>query len=280
MSTPCDPTALLPHWTPPALRLPLLNDVRHQLRLAARGVESTVIEGTKGAGKTHAVRRALVEWEAEEAAREDFDPLRESCACGLWLDASDAQGSKTALLDLHTTLVGRGGTRMRQVYTPLDFIRVCAHELQQRNIRVLVVDEAQKINASNMDQLRQVIDLTQQHAHPFGILFVGTPPLRRTLAATGELGQRISGMITVARLELTDIETHLESLHPHLSLVRAELGTVGWRQLAQEVHQCSRGSLRRLVRIVEKAHALSLHAQQPITHDFVQLAMNRMAPEE
>lgn len=274
-----DLMTVLSAWKPPVIRTPLHHELDHQFRLAANGVESTVVEGRKGLGKTFALRESQRRYEEAEEQREMTDPTGEPRARTFWLNASDANGKKTAMIDLHGGLLGRAGTRLRQIFTAAELIHVCAQEAQLRNVRVIVVDEAQKIDAPNLDQLRQVLDVARDLGHPLGIILVGTAPLRAAVVSTGELGQRYSGFVEVRPLSPKDYEAHLATLHPHLPLVRDEIGTAGWRVLVHELHRVTGGSARRLVAILANANAFAMHVRRPVDLDLLHHAMDKLAPE-
>lgn len=266
-------------WTAPVIRTPLHHELDHQFRLAANGVESTVVQGAKGLGKTFGIRESQRRYEEAEEQREMADPTGEPRARTLWLTASDATGKKTAMIDLHGVMIGRAGTRLRQTFTSAELITVCAQEAQFRNVRVIIVDEAQKIDAPNLDQLRQVLDVARDLGHPLGILLVGTAPLRAVVASTGELGQRYSGFVEVRPLSLKDYETHVPTLHPHLPLVRDEIGVAAWRVLVNEMHRVTGGSIRRLVAILANANTFAMHMRRPLDLDLLHHAMDKLAPE-
>jgi DNA transposition AAA+ family ATPase len=263
----------------PHLPLRIHNIIAHQFYLAVMGVESTVLQGRKGLGKTTALKMCSERFEAAELTRELDAPGGEPARRVLYFEASTAVGRKTALIDLYTTVVGRGGTRLRQTFTPKDLIEAIADELCTQNYRVLIVDEAQKIDAPNHDQLRQILDATRSRNHLLGVFLVGTAPLRDLIVANGELGQRYAGYIEMEGVTASDLSTHFEALHPDLPALRQQHGPAAWQQLLNELLSATGGSVRRLESVLGNANALAIRSGAAMTLGQLEKAMAKLAPE-
>lgn len=274
------PTAPLTEgWRMPHLSLPIQRKIDHQFRLAVAGVESTVLEGRKGWGKTTAVRNCCRQFEQEEMERELNGATGEPRRQVLWQRASTAEGRKTALVDLYTTVVGRGSTRLRQSFTPADLIEAIVDECCTQNVRVLVIDEAQKIDAANHDQVRQLLDAARAREHTMGIILIGTVPLRDIIISNGEMGQRYAGYLTMEPITTKELIRQLETLHPDLAPLRQQIGEPAWQLLISEIVRVTGGSVRRLESILENAHAFARRKNSVVTLTFMEAAIDKLAKE-
>ena len=197
----------------------------------------------------------------------------------VWQRASTAEGRKTALVDLYSTVVGRGSTRLRQSFTPADLIEAIIDECCTQNVRVLVIDEAQKIDAANHDQVRQLIDAARAREHTLGIVLIGTAPLRTTIIANGELGQRYAGYLTMEGFTTKELSRQLETLHPDLIAVRQEIGEPAWQLLIGEIVRVTGGSMRRLESILHNADAFARRKGSAVSLTFVEAAIDKLAAE-
>jgi len=250
-----------------------------QFRLAVSGVESTVIIGAPGTGKTTAVRAAVDTHAEQERAMLERGETTGAQIRTWWVNASDATGRKTGLIDVYSQVIGRAGTRMRQAFTPAELIGLLAQESQQRNIRALIIDEAQKISPTNLDQIRQILDAAAAEHHPFGIILIGAPALRDLVAQTGQLGQRYSGLLEFMPLGKHELIVLLPPLHPHLPRLRAKVGEPAWQAVASEIAAAASGSLRRLQTIIVNAHEMARSTRTLMTEHHLQLAVDKLAPE-
>lgn len=273
------PTSATASWRMPHISLGIHRVIAHQFSLAVMGIESTVIQGRKGLGKSTAVKVCSQKFEEAELSRELETPGGEPARRVLYFEASTALGRKTALMDLYTDVVGRGGVRLRQTYTPKDLVEAIADELCTQNYRVLIVDEAQKIDAPNHDQLRQILDAVWARDHAFGMMLVGMPPLRELIIANGELGQRYAGYIEMEGFTVSDLAAHLEGLHPELPPLRRQHGEAAWQELVNDLVRITGGSVRRLKSILENANVFAMSRGTAMTWRNLQQAMDKLPTE-
>lgn len=261
MSTPVFGSAPPPPpdgpWEPRFFTLPIHRVVEHQLRLALRGVESTLMHGPRGAGKTEAVRHYLGQIETQH--------LKAQLATGeraptvLFYETSRAAGPKTVLTDVYAKIVGRPiGKRSKQDWSPTLYIDQITDRAIDDDLRLIVIDEAQMIDAANIDLLRQLPDAAARRGHSLRLFLVGNEGLVRTVAATGQAGERFTGDVPFPALSPGVVSPHLGEFHPGLAAVKAELGAKAWLRLERELFAAVRGSFRRLCRIIANAHEFTL----------------------
>jgi DNA transposition AAA+ family ATPase len=165
------------------------------------------------------------------------------------------------------------------MFTPADLIETIVDECAVQHIHLLVIDEAQKIDAANHDQTRQILDAARAREHALGLILIGTPPLRDLIIANGELGQRYSGYLAAEPLTLGDVTSHLASLHPDLPALRTTHGDAAWKLLVNDLHRTTGGSIRRLESILTNAHVLAQRRGAPLTLDVLEVAMDKLSPE-
>ena len=262
----------------PFIDLKVHAEIDFQMRLAMDGVESSAVVGEKGTGKTEAVRALADRIEREEILRPSGQG-GESRQIFRFL-ASDATGAKTLLIDLYyeMTQTKLTGAAARST-TPRDLAELIAAHCADAHIHLIVVDEAQKVNAHNLDQLREVPDRARERGHRMGLLLVGNPGLRRTLAASGELGQRIATVIAMPMIDRGFIGESLAVLHPDLAALREELGKKSWAPLEELLDRKVAGKIRRLATIVANAAVLSRRLGRPIDAVILRTAIEKLSPE-
>jgi DNA transposition AAA+ family ATPase len=263
----------------PFLDLKVHAEIDFQMRLAMDGVESSAVIGEKGSGKTEAIRAIADRIEREEI----LNPLGEGGAVRQIFRflSSDATGAKTLLIDLYYAMTRTklaGGAAKST--TPRDLAELIARHCAEATIHLIVVDEAQKANRHNLDHLREVPDRAhREHGHRMGLLLVGNPGLRRTLAASGELGQRIATVITMPLLDRRFIGESLATLEPGLGTLRDELGKKAWAPLEELLVRKVDGKIRRLTTIVANAAVLSRRLGRPIDAVILRTAIDKLSPE-
>jgi DNA transposition AAA+ family ATPase len=262
----------------PFLDLKVHSEIDHQVRLAMDGIESSAVIGEKGTGKTEALRAICDRIEREEILKPSGDggTVREIFR----LVASDATGAKTLLIDLYyaMTQTKLTGAAARST-TPRDLAELIAVHCADKCIHGIVLDEAQKVNAHNLDQLREIPDRARDRDHHMGIVLVGNPGLRRTLAKTGELGQRIATVTVMPLLERAFIAEQLPTLHPDLRELREDLGKKGWAPLEERLVRKVDGKIRRLTTIIANAAVLSTRLKRPIDEIILRTAIDKLSPE-
>lgn len=265
-------------WTPRFLNLPIHAAVRLQLDNGLKNKESTVIVGPRGVGKTHTVRTQLEEIQREE--------LRQQIATGrpprqvLWYATAQADGTKTILTDIYTKLKGRPmGKRNQQDWTPTAFIQQITEIVKDERYALICIDEAQHIDAHNINHLRQLIDAAEEVGHGLQIILIGNEGLPREVAKTGQLGERFTGFVSFPRFSAGEVAPHLAEFHPGLGALRETLPAKAWKPLERQLFTAVRGSFRRLCKVLLNADELALRRGGPLTEQDVLLAIGKLPPE-
>lgn len=245
---------------PPFVPLPWHRELDFRLGTVVRGVTCIAVMGEKGVGKTFGVGARLdaLRQGLFEQATDSFrmaDPI----VCHV---ASDPHGSKGALVDLVHQLSGQD-TWLHH-HTPLEVVGQAVDLIKETGIRLICIDEAQRITPQHLDLLRQVYDAARQRGLQMGMVFVGTGELKRTMIETGELGQRIAFTVDVAPLTRTETEQVLPKLHPLIPRIEKESGKDEWQSLVDHVHEKANGIVRRMTSIVSAAHSLALARSEPL----------------
>lgn len=266
-------------WSPKFLSLPIHGVLEHQMRLGLRGVESTLVHGPFGAGKTEAVKHCIQRLETEQ--------LRAQLATGaapasiVTYESSRATGPKTALTDIYIALTGRPmGKRSRQDWTPTQFIAQIAEHTADANVRLIVIDEAHQIDAGNIDLLRQLPDAAARRGHTLRFVLVGNAGLTQNVAATGQDGERFTGDVAFPPMSPEHVGPHLAGFHPGLAALQETLSAKAWRQLQLAMFATAAGSFRRLCAIIANAHEFALKRGQPMCERDVQLAIEKIRTRE
>lgn len=278
-------------WTPPWYAMPVHAELEWQVERGLNGEENTVVIGTRGVGKSRTVASAIQRVENRELHRvatmkleEEHDQPR--AASGhlpsyprgiVCYDASNATGTKTALRDLLAELRRRVTPSEVRNWTPREFVKRTLEQLVRRQTHLVCIDEAQNINADNLEHLRQVYDLARSQGYPMGIILVGDYRLRDRLVSTGQMGQRYTGMIEFPRFET--LVGELEQWHPHLKQLKNDMAAKDWRRITSDLGMAANGSFRRLVAILENANALALRLDRRINEEVLRMAIQKLAPE-
>jgi type II secretory pathway predicted ATPase ExeA len=273
------PPPLLPGWKPMFFSLDVHAQLLYQMRLSMNGVESAVVIGRRGVGKTYSVHHMIESLETEEETNTGGGAGSEPRRI-LYYESSDSRGTKTGLIDLIEVLSGPLAPGTRRSVTPRALIELIATELKLQGIGLVCIDEAQKIDGHNLDQLRQVPDQCERIGHPMGLVLIGSDELRQSLAKIRQLGQRFSAEIHIPRLQASILAPHLSGFHPHLDPLRKVIGEKRWAVLRDEVIDATGGSFRRLRLLLINANQLSLHFRRAVDEDIVRLAVKKLAPED
>ena len=285
-----DQRAELNAWSPPWYSMPVHAEVEYQVTRALNGKENSIIVGTRGVGKSETVRSAIRGVEAaelERVANMQSDQSGASSASApalptyaraiLYYEASESSGSKTALRDMLKKLKRRITPSEVRNWTPADFVEQAFKQLKRRNTHLVCIDEAQFINTENLELVRQVSDLARANSFPLGIVLVGDHRLRDRLGATGQLGQRYTGLVEFPRFET--LMGEVELWHPHLQILKKRLKAREWRMLTHKLTLAANGSFRRLVAVLENANALALRLGCPLDEEVLFMAIDKLAPE-
>jgi DNA transposition AAA+ family ATPase len=261
----------------PMVELKVDAEIDFQARLAMEGVEGAAIVGAKGTGKTEAVKRVIGRISREEMLKTAGEPVGEI----VLVTASDATGAKTLIVDVYNELMKTRLTAsaVRGMSTK-DLVDAVASHCASNSINLLVIDEAQKANAHNLDQVREIPDRARDHGHVMGIMVIGNPELRNALAACGELGQRIGTVIVMPFIDRAFIDEHLEALHPGLAALRAKIGRRAWAPLEEQLMRKVDGKLRRLATILANVSVMMDRLQRPADAEILGVAIKKLAEEK
>jgi type II secretory pathway predicted ATPase ExeA len=266
-------------WVAPILKLPVHRELEHQMRLGMEGVESTLVLGDLGTSKTESCRRLAEEIEHQEL-QESFKDSAYVPRRILMYESSTADGRKTALVDLCERLAQEElSASARRVHTPTNLVARIAEACRRRAVHLIMIDEAQMISSHNLDQLRQVPDAASRLNHQMGIIYIGTPELRALMVKTQQLGQRVSAEVHFERLTGAQLLALMEGWHPHFKPLAAHLGTKQWKVLVERVEAKSRGSIRRIDRIVRNAHHFALALNRCIDEELLTMAIDKLSDE-
>jgi hypothetical protein len=272
--------AVLRAWTPAFLETPDHQLARFQFARGLAGEEHTAIVGPLGVGKSYTVEYLTREIDEAEAAQ-----ARESEGAHVprrvfTFTTSTAAGRKTLLLDLYEAITGETlSAGNRRAWTPRHLIECVVTETLAERYHLLVVDEAQMADETNLDQLRQVGDVAAKRGHPLGIVVVGTEELREKLVRIRQLGQRFSCEIRMPRITREEIGPHVIGFHPHLPALAEQLGAARWDALLAELFAKVNGSFRRLAVVLTNANAITRGRGEWMTEDVLRVAIEKLAPE-
>lgn len=275
--TPPEPR---PKWDPEFFRLPVHSSIEWEMTVCMDGIESGAVIGPPGVGKSYSVQRLKEKIEAQETARaldpEESAPAREI----MYYETSQAVGRMTALTDLYAKLTAEPlPSRGRQAASPQFVISQIAAKLRSERIHLVCIDEAQQINAKNLNLLRQIPDAAAKIGHPMGLLFIGQEELRDSLVRTRQLGQRIATEIHYPLVDRRTLAPHLPGFHPDLAALRDSMTKKAWGKLEEAIFTAAGGKFRRLHTILLNADALARRVGRPIDEDTVEAAIKKLAPE-
>jgi DNA transposition AAA+ family ATPase len=272
---PSQPSSDDSRWTPPFLTLPVHKLLEHQLRLGLRGVESTLMHGPPGVGKTAAVSRYL------DGIRRS--QMAEQLATGqlpaeiLFYETSKASGPKTVLADIYSLLIRRPiSKRSRQDWSPTLYVDQITERVIDDNVRLIIIDEAQMIDAANIDLLRQLPDAAARRGHSLRLFLIGNEGLVRNVRQTGQDGERFTGDVAYPALSPSIVAPHLGSFHPGLGALRDGLEAKAWKALERDLLAAAAGSFRRLTTLIENAHELALARGSAMIERDIRLAIAKI----
>jgi general secretion pathway protein A len=155
----------------------------------------TVISGEIGSGKTTLINRILEELDAEINAglinftHNAFGELSEWVLMAFGLEYKDK--SKVEMYD--------------------DFVKFLIDEYSKGRRVVLIIDEAQNMDARTLEELRMLSNVNAQKSHLLHLIIVGQPELRQTLQKPElkQLAQRISVFYHLGSLSLPDAKSYI-----------------------------------------------------------------------
>ena len=255
-------------------------ELEHEMRLCMKGVESAIVIGDRGVGKSKAVQFFCDKIEQEECERCMAPGSTDLPRAILRYDTSKATGTKTALLDLWTMAAEETPSAgMQRRSSPQSIIGEIVQALEIKNVALVCIDEAQMISPENLDLLRQVPDAARERGYALGLLLVGSGELRDSLVAIRQLGQRFATELHFQPLSRDEWASHWSGFHPHLEELRAALPAVAWRALTEEVFRVTRGKFRRVQHVLVNANELALVWKRAIDAEILRFAMEKLAPE-
>lgn len=257
--------AALERWVP-CHWIPLLvhEQVQYHVDHAFRTGTSAVIYGPRGVGKTETVRRTIQTLEAQESRRTMEDKTYEPRLIRRYT-SSTASGAKTALLDLMEHLINAPVRGVARRQSARSFSVAIGQVLQDKNIGLVVIDEAHQIATSNLEHLVGIPDIAMEELeHRVGFVFVGNPRIRRALVKIKQMGQRIVTELEFTAASREEVAGHLPSLHPHLETLHDRLKKREWAEAERIMLGSMQGSPRRLVRLIELANGLAMTFGKPI----------------
>lgn len=279
-------------WTPPWYAIPVHAEIEYQLQRGLDGKENTVVIGMRGVGKSETVRSALRgvavrELERAELRKQALEagtvllPHEENLPAyprqALIYQASESSGTKTAVSDLLLKLNRPVKPSEARSWTPTNFAEKAYQEIRRRQVHLVCIDEAQFISPDNLEHLRQVQDVARDEGFSFGIVLIGDYRLRARVAATGQLGQRYTGLVDFPRFD--SLAGELELWHPHLPQIKKELKPGEWNRLTREFLVAANGTFRRFVAVLENANALAIRLNTRVTPKVLEMAIRKLAPE-
>ena len=172
------------------------------------------------------------------------------------------------------------GKRSKQDWTPTQFIEQIVMCAMEDDTRLIVIDEAQLINAQNIDHLRQLNDVAESLNHSLQLVLIGDEGLVPIVAATGQLGERFSHVIKFPSLTPADVAPNLTILHPDLEVLRAGMNAKPWDKLVRDIFRAACGSFRRLTTIIENAHEVARRHGRRIAEGDVRFGIDKLAPND
>ena len=183
-----------------------------------------VITGEVGAGKTVAVRAALASLDASRHTT-------------IYL-GNPAVGGR-GLYSCIVTALGGAPRFYKAALIPQTMDLLDAEERERGRTTILVLDEAQLLDADQLEELRLLTNSDMDSHSPFACLLVGQPTLRRRikLGTFAALDQRIT--LRYAMNGMTDAETAGYIAH-HLKLA-GRSDTLFSDDATALIHQVSRG---------------------------------------
>jgi len=196
-----------------------------------------VVTGGIGAGKTTLCRALLAGLDGSVATALIFNPA-----------LSDIELLKTINQEFGIRLVGRG-TRKRYLDALNAFLM---HNFAAGRNAVLMIDEAQNLSHSVMEQIRMLSNLETVREKLIQIILLGQPELRRLLALPSlrQLNERITVRYDLKPLAREDVRRYIEHRLVTAGGETNEVFTVGSYAL---IYGMSRGIPRRINAICDRA---------------------------
>ncbi|MGI9292313.1 MAG: ExeA family protein [Gammaproteobacteria bacterium] len=150
----------------------------------------TVISGEVGSGKTTLINRIL-------------DELDQDITAGLINFTHNAFGELSEWVLMAFGLEYRNKSKV-EMYD--DFVSYLIEQYRQGQRTVLIIDEAQNMDARTLEELRMLTNVNAQKEYLLHLIIVGQPELRVTLQKPElrQLAQRVSVFYHIGQLTLTE----------------------------------------------------------------------------
>jgi DNA transposition AAA+ family ATPase len=264
-------------------RFPRISDAVHaeiefMMERAMEGAENGVVIGPRGAGKTYAMNHICEDIEQVEVDRMLAGTTARMRQVVRY-QSGEASGAKTALLELHRHTSGALSAGRSRLATHMELAEDIAQHAKEMNVRLICIDEAQKISPDNLDHLRQVPDRARELEHPLGLVLFGNEGLRQSLVRIGQLGQRFSAEIHMPRVSSSTLAKRLPEAHPHLAVLKEALPAAGWERLVKRLDRSVQGNYRRLDHVLSTANELARRFRRAIDEEIMEDAMARLAEQ-
>lgn len=278
MSTIATDKSSKPEWSMPWITLPIHELVLHHVYQVAAGLQNLVITGPKGVGKSQTVVWALQKFGEEEKKRPEVETGEVHPRSWVRYASGTADGRKTALRDLLAELGNQVSSAQSKHLTVRDFTRSAIDELKgpagERNARIVCIDEADRIDASNLEDLRQVIDEGEAREYPIGMILIGTGEVAERLRENRELGQRFSLKVAFEPFKAAHLKALLPDLHPDLAALSQE---TGWNEIADQMLRVANGRMRRLERFIHLADGFARRKKTAMDANAIKFAEQTLA---
>ena len=150
----------------------------------------TVISGEVGSGKTTLINRIL-------------DELDQDITAGLINFTHNAFGELSEWVLMAFGLDYRNKSKV-EIYD--DFVNYLIEQYRNGQRVVLIIDEAQNMDARTLEELRMLTNVNAQKEYLLHLIIVGQPELRATLQTPElrQLAQRVSVFYHIGQLTLTE----------------------------------------------------------------------------
>jgi DNA transposition AAA+ family ATPase len=276
-----DALDLMKTWTGPRfLKRPWYHLATLRMRDALKGGQNVVIVGDPGTGKTMGVKRVIRTLTEEMEGVPENSVLEPVDSPIIHFSGSQAQGTKTALMDVLHALRGiaMSNSQKRQ-YSPMGAVSLIIDEMRERGVRLLCIDEAQMMDKRNAELVRQIPDSGDDVGYPVRLCLVGTAGIKGVLSATGQRGQRFPWEIEVRPLSKKELQESLTGLHPLLLDVQASMSPREWERLLSYLYDRTRGNLRRLASVIQGANSVGVALGQPLNAEYLRRSADDLAPE-
>jgi general secretion pathway protein A len=155
----------------------------------------TVISGEVGSGKTTLINRIL-------------DELEDDITVGLINFTHNAFGELSEWVLMAFGIEYRNKSKV-EIYD--DFVKFLIEEYSKGQRVVLIIDEAQNMDARTLEELRMLSNVNAQKDYLLHLIILGQPELRMTLQkpALRQLAQRVSVFYHLGQLSLKEAQAYI-----------------------------------------------------------------------